>query len=197
MESCMLTWLTCFIHPFANNRERAGVMACLPSAGIAAALVLCYLILEGIGYGNSSEYRTCSDEKITRAMQFGTEEGRAITACATRDPFGWQYTSCNPCKAELDEMEKLNPLMYTLSFLWAMAFCVVMGSNRTKLKQSLGQSNTEPECWNYAVYAPCICTFFGWCATCQESRAVKSRWLANGQQPLGGPQVPLQPVDSG
>ena len=94
-------------------------------------------------------------------------------------------------------MEKLNPLMYTLWFLFYATFCAVMGSNRTKLKQSLGQSNTEPTCWNYAVYAPCVCCLFGWCATCQESRAVKSRWLANGQQPLGGPQVPLQPVDSG
>ena len=35
------------------------------------------------------------------------------------------------------------------------------------------------------------------CALCQEARAVKARWQANGQQPLGGPQVPLQPVDSG
>ena len=93
MESCMLTWLTCFVHPFSTNRQRAGVMPCLPSAGIAGALVLFYLVLEGVGYGNSSEYRSCSDEKITRQQQLGTEEGRAIQACYLRDPFNFAYSS--------------------------------------------------------------------------------------------------------
>ena len=93
MESCMLTWLTCFIPPFATNRERAGVMPCLPSAGIAGALVLCYLTLEGIVYQNSIEYSACYNEKITRQQQLGTEEGRAITACLMRDPFNFAYSS--------------------------------------------------------------------------------------------------------
>ena len=61
--------------------------------GIAGALVLFYLVLEGAGWGNSSEYRSCSEEKITRATQLGTEEGRAIQACYLRDPFNFAYSS--------------------------------------------------------------------------------------------------------
>ena len=42
---------------------------------------------------------------------------------------------------------------------------------------------------------PCVAVFLGPCSQCQEARAVKHRWLANGQQPLaGGVQVPMQPA---
>jgi hypothetical protein len=67
-----------------------------------------------------------------------------------------------------------------------------MGWNRSKLQTKLGMPNDG--FLNFIPYLPIIVSFCGVCAQCQEGRAVKARWQANGMMPLGAPQMPIQPT---
>ena len=68
------------------------------------------------------------------------------------------------------------------------AFAVTfLGSNRSLLQRTLGMR--DEGFLNYLVYS-----ILPLCALCQEARAVKARWQANGQQPLTSSiQRPLSP----
>ena len=48
----------------------------------------------------------------------------------------------------------------------------------------------------YGLWCFLTCGIVPHLALCQEARAVKQRWLANGQQPLGPPIVPMAPVSA-
>ena len=48
----------------------------------------------------------------------------------------------------------------------------------------------------YGLWCFLTCGIVPHLALCQEARAVKQRWLANGQQPLGPPIVPMAPISA-
>ena len=97
MESCLLTFFTCMIHPFSTNRERAGVMACLPSAAMMGAFVLINVILSGYSQVYLSyPYSVCTEQRVNPYLQTDP----TLNACVRNNIIGWQGDDCNPCKAE-------------------------------------------------------------------------------------------------
>merc|ERR1712118_348904 len=101
-------------------------------------------------------------------------------SCVQDDPFGWQMNpQCNPCYEEYEAIQNFTHLSWVISLVQGSLLCVILGGNRQKLQLARGMPDAGPV--NYILYAPCVAMCFAPCAQCQESRAVKQRWLANGQ----------------
>jgi len=187
-EVCCLSFWTCMVWPFATNRERAGVMACLPSAAIIGVAVAVNFFMGFLGAQKTLPYQEC-------IAQYQQTQGPIM--CAGDNPFGWQDdAACNPCFSDYEVVKSFQSTQYTIGFLISIYLCIICGNNRSKLQLALGMNDAG--IINYLLYAPCLSMFFAPCAQCQEARAVKHRWLANGQQPLmNGVQMPAQPAAPG
>ena len=96
MEVCCLGLFTCWIHPFATSRERAGVMACLPSAAMLGAAVLVNVLMSVVNLVQFQiPYQTC----------LGGNSQYIKDPCFTQNLFGWQTDkNCNPCYPEYSAM---------------------------------------------------------------------------------------------
>ena len=211
METCCFTYWTCMIWPFAVNRERAGVMACLPSAAMVGVAMLVSLSMAWYQFDTySMPYQTCL---MHHEMH---HEIRPLRASCNPNFLVWQADpTCNPCNDQYSALQDFQTIQYAVSFVMTCYLCGIMGNNRSKLQKALGMEDAGVInyilCETSPLYlsaraapslnsrgapsdAPIVSSFFGPCAQCQEARAVKSRWLANGQQPLtSGVQVPMQP----
>jgi hypothetical protein len=64
---------------------------------------------------------------------------------------------------------------------------IVFGLMRGRIQLALGHRK-ETFCFNWFVHC---CPFTAICAFCQEARAVKASWIANGGHPIVAPQRPI------
>jgi hypothetical protein len=96
-EVCCLSFWTCMVWPFATNRERAGVMACLPSAAIIGVAVAVNFFMGFLGAQKTLPYQEC-------IAQYQQTQGPIM--CAGDNPFGWQDdAACNPCFSDYEAVK--------------------------------------------------------------------------------------------
>jgi hypothetical protein len=85
-------------------------------------------------------------------------------------------------------------LDYMFSSITVLYLCGLFGWNRGQLQDKLGHPSSN--LLNFMLYAPVVSSFCACCAMTQEARAVKARWIQNGMQDLGPPQMPVQPMEA-
>ena len=91
----------------------------------------------------------------------------------------------------MHDFERAIMLNYVFSFITVVYIWGLFGWNRGQLQDKLGHPSSS--LLNFVLYAPVVSSFCGCCAMTQEARAVKARWIQNGMQDLGPPQMPIQP----
>eukprot|EP01043_Picozoa_sp_COSAG02_P063918 COSAG02_NODE_9193_length_2294_cov_199.669704_1_plen_161_part_00 len=141
MEVCCLTTFSCWMWSYGTSRERAGIMACLPSAMhilpfvvIAIALYIYAMVMYSIPYQECIAYHPPSG------------------ICAHNNPFGWQMDpQCNPCYDQYEAMQKFTNMNYIAGLAQACIMCVILGGNRQKLQVALGMPDAGPV--NYILCA--------------------------------------------
>lgn len=190
-ETCCLTFWTCGIHPYATNRERAGVMACLPSVALVAPILLISVLVNSYA---AVAYQIPYEECVVTAPSHMNSTALAhLAECQKANMFAWPSDpDCNPCFEKYSAFMRFSRLTEAVGVVLMFYSMILYGRNRSQLQVALGQPDAG--CVNYILYAPCFAACCATCALCQEARAVKGRWVANGRQPLtSNVRVSLQP----
>lgn len=171
-ESCLLGWF-CPCVAYGQSRERAGLGPCLPAALmfiIPSVVMNCAIYLfDPFRYGGSYWYM--------------------LQECHY-DPtlvFGAQLS--DHCRGAMDLYHVCWIVTQSIRLVLMVYFMFLLGKNRTKLQQVLGQNVTSNTSCNY---------FLGFCTPCctacmltQEHRVIKRKWIANNSQVLSTPIMPV------
>ena len=189
-ETCLLG-LCCPCLVFGQTRARAGLQACLPAAMTLLVPVLVCFIEPQLYQAYYLGAVLLDDTGLSKDYLACVENTANVPALGSLAQAVW----CMPGSV----------LAVSLQLGFLLFSCQLLARNRTALQRALGLPETR--ILNLLLY---LCVFFpGLCALCQEARAVKARWQANGQQPLtssiqrplppgpptakGSPETPTQP----
>lgn len=167
---------------FGQTRQQTGQQGCI--AGCCTFLLPMIVLQLGgqaLGFASILGFADCLVDYDQCRFPDGSGSGSSGADCET-------------CKLPWQ--------LYAFTFGGAFAalfyLTALLGHNRTVLQQRLGLP-AGGAC-NYCLYNPFTFQCIGLCVLCQESRAVKQRWLdknANNRTGIAQPIMPVQPGAGG